>query len=205
MVVRALKRIGAVNVMVNERHDIVLGHGSEELGVGIIDVEMNEVESPRVKATPHGLKISGSAYKLTRFRALHHGTCLVNSPNLNEINAFLRSPARPYIKAKGVESVRSPVGNVSSALNADSTPFLMQMLASNIMMEFSQLYDIHPDALLRAERLYANGPELYAGDNWVVGAYTDCQELEESEIQKGILDLQVSKHSVPTTPCCQFL
>src|SRR5438034_4462653 len=132
MVVRALKRIGVVNVMVNERHDIVLGHGSEEPGVGVIDIETDEVESPRVKATPHGLKISGSAYKLTRFRALHHGTCLVNSPNLNEINAFLRSPARPYIKAKGVESVRSPVGNVSSTLNADSTPLLLQMLVSNI-------------------------------------------------------------------------
>ncbi|KAH8685397.1 hypothetical protein BGZ60DRAFT_365610 [Tricladium varicosporioides] len=90
MVVRALKTLNAGNVKVNERHDIVVG-------------------------PPNGgpLKVSGSAYKLTRLRSLHHGTCLLNSPNLDNISRMLKSPAKQYITAKGVESVSSPVSNVN--------------------------------------------------------------------------------------------
>ncbi|KAH0538126.1 hypothetical protein GP486_008798, partial [Trichoglossum hirsutum] len=86
MVVRALARVGVVRPRVSPRHDIVVGDGP-----------------PR--------KISGSAYKLTPRRALHHGTCLLASPDLHDIPRYLRSPAKPYIKARGVESVSSPVAN----------------------------------------------------------------------------------------------
>jgi lipoate-protein ligase A len=92
MVVRALKSLGRDNARVNERHDIV------------IDIESG--------ANTSTFKISGSAYKLTRLRSLHHGTCLLRSPNLSSISGLLRSPAEPFIKARGVESVRSPVRNV---------------------------------------------------------------------------------------------
>ena len=57
-------------------------------------------------------KVSGSAYKLTRLRSLHHGTCLLNSPNIGGIGAYLRSPARPYMLARGVDSVSSKIANV---------------------------------------------------------------------------------------------
>lgn len=92
MVVRALRTLSITNgtTRVNERHDIVL-----------------DVDNP--KST---YKISGSAYKLTRQRSLHHGTCLLSSPFLKSISGILRSPAAGYIKARGVESVRSPVRNV---------------------------------------------------------------------------------------------
>jgi len=94
MVVRALKRIGVDGVRVNERHDIV-----------------QDVKSDGKEST---FKVSGSAYKLTRLRSLHHGTCLLDSPNLGRISPLLRSPAEAYIKARGVESVRSPVRNVGT-------------------------------------------------------------------------------------------
>ncbi|KAI1346401.1 hypothetical protein F5Y01DRAFT_297849 [Xylaria sp. FL0043] len=92
MVARGLRRIKKIQgkVRVNERHDIVL------------DV------SPRNET----FKISGSAYKLTSKRSLHHGTCLTSSRNLPFLGQLLQSPAAPYIKARGVESVRSPVRNV---------------------------------------------------------------------------------------------
>ncbi|KKZ64749.1 lipoate-protein ligase A [[Emmonsia] crescens] len=186
MVVRALQRVGAVNTRVNERHDIVLGQDSKEPSTEVIKVETEDAIGPGVERTPQSLKISGSAYKLTRFRAMHHGTCLVDSPNLGNISTFLRSPARPYLKAKGVESVRSPVGNVSSAV--DST-FLMDQVVSNIMEEFAQLYGIHPDAVLKAQRAHAIDPEVYRGHNWVVGGLADIHALEEPEIVKGIQEL----------------
>lgn len=100
MVVRALRGLGVPTARVNERHDIVLdrgqGHGNGASGGGPVDT----------------FKISGSAYKLTRLRSLHHGTCLLNSPNLADIGRLLRSPAEPYVKARGVESVRSRICNV---------------------------------------------------------------------------------------------
>ncbi|KAL7794236.1 hypothetical protein V8C37DRAFT_376959 [Trichoderma ceciliae] len=92
MVVRALKALGRPNTRVNERHDIV------------VDVP--------TEAEAGTFKISGSAYKLTRLRSLHHGTCLLRSPNLSSISNLLRSPAQGYVDARGVDSVRSPVRNI---------------------------------------------------------------------------------------------
>jgi lipoate-protein ligase A len=91
MVVRALKTLGVEGVRVNSRHDIVQDVGEKK---------------------DETFKVSGSAYKLTRSRSLHHGTCLLSSPNLSRLSGFLRSPAEPFIKARGVESVRSKVRNV---------------------------------------------------------------------------------------------
>ncbi|RDL37984.1 uncharacterized protein BP5553_05417 [Venustampulla echinocandica] len=91
MVVRALRRLGVEKARVNERHDIVVDTPGSEKGC---------------------LKVSGSAYKLTRLRSLHHGTCLLNSKNLGNIGRFLRSPAKEFIKARGVDSVSSPITNV---------------------------------------------------------------------------------------------
>lgn len=90
MVVRALHKLGRPTTCVNERHDIVMS----------------------VQHPDRTFKVSGSAYKLTRLRSLHHGTCLLRSPNLSRISGLLRSPAEPFVLARGVDSVRSPVANV---------------------------------------------------------------------------------------------
>lgn len=89
MVVRALGALGRPSTRVNARHDIV-------------------VDVPDAGT----FKVSGSAYKLTRLRSLHHGTCLLRSPNLDAISGLLRSPAEPFVNALGVDSVRSPVRNL---------------------------------------------------------------------------------------------
>ncbi|KAI0192593.1 hypothetical protein EV127DRAFT_336449 [Xylaria flabelliformis] len=108
MVVRALQGLRKENVRVNERHDIVLDVPLIQPSSASHDVDaaMNNKDGIRT------FKISGSAYKLTRTRSLHHGTCLLSSPHLLFLSQLLRSPAAPYIKARGVESVRSPVRNV---------------------------------------------------------------------------------------------
>ena len=107
MVVRALRSLGTERARVNERHDIVLDQGSDRR---VVDPEDTHITPFSSSQTP--LKVSGSAYKLTRTRALHHGTCLLNSPYLNIIPHYLHSPAKPYIEAKGVESVSSPISNI---------------------------------------------------------------------------------------------
>lgn len=98
MVVRALRgRLGVRGVRVNGRHDIVM------------DVPASD---PHGDGAVQTFKVSGSAYKLTRTRSLHHGTCLLSSPNLGKVSGLLRSPAEGFIKARGVESVKSRIRNV---------------------------------------------------------------------------------------------
>ncbi|KIW05105.1 uncharacterized protein PV09_03662 [Verruconis gallopava] len=108
MVVRALRSIGVDRARVNERHDIVLDQGSKWQSVDIADTH----RTPYTSLEQRPLKVSGSAYKMARNRALHHGTALLNSPNLRAIPEYLHSPAKPYISAKGVESISSPVSNI---------------------------------------------------------------------------------------------
>ncbi|BAE57313.1 hypothetical protein BDV35DRAFT_42294 [Aspergillus flavus] len=180
MVVRALHRVGATNTSVNDRHDIVMSTGQ-----------------------PQPRKISGSAFKLTRHRALHHGTCLLDTPNINRLGSFLRSPARDYIKAKGVESVRSPVANVSSVFVDAMMPFSIERVMASIVEEFAQMYQVDADAVRRAQRAHVLEPELYAGDTWVAGAVGESQGYGEPDIKKGIDELMSLEWKYTQTP--QFI
>lgn len=118
MVVRALKTTPEENrlfedIWVNERHDITMRKDGNQY------------------------KVSGSAFKLTRGRALHHGTILHSSPNLGNISQFLRSPGRDHIQAKGVESVRSPVSNLFASNSHDQ---LRRTITRAIVQEFKTVY-----------------------------------------------------------------
>jgi lipoate-protein ligase A len=109
MVVRALRKLGVERARVNERHDIVLDQGPRTRAAESSDTHTSPYTD---EGGPRPLKVSGSAYKLTRARAMHHATTLLASPNLMVIPHYLRSPAKNFIEAKGVESVSSPVGNI---------------------------------------------------------------------------------------------
>ncbi|KAI1988055.1 hypothetical protein LOZ53_002547 [Ophidiomyces ophidiicola] len=194
MVVRALHKLGAANTSVNARHDIVMSQGTsyQPPAREVVKVSMNDAESPPVEKTPRAVKISGSAYKLSSFRALHHGTCLIESPNLNAIGSFLRSPARPYLRAKGVESVRSPIGNVCSSLGGRTGANLMQSLVAGIMEEFALMYNVEADALFSAQDLH-NEPGFRSGSNWTVGAFTNNTVVGVEEIEENIREFQVRR------------
>lgn len=116
MVVRALRKQGIERARVNERHDIVLDQGHEKCPSDPEDTHRTPYTVD--EGIPKPLKVSGSAYKLTRQRALHHATTLLESPNLHIISQYLRSPAKHNIEAKGVESVSSPVSNIGLDLKA---------------------------------------------------------------------------------------
>lgn len=130
MVVRALRKLGIERARVNERHDIVLDQGHEKRASDSKDTHRTPY-TVETGALPRPLKVSGSAYKLTRLRALHHATTLLSSPNLHIIPQYLRSPAKSYIEAKGVESVSSPVGNIGLAV----APFQQRL-----QDEFASMY-----------------------------------------------------------------
>lgn len=168
MVVRALRHAGVERARVNERHDIVLDQGPERRSSDHEDLHATPYTSRG--GTNSSSKVSGSAYKLTKGRALHHGTCLLESLNVKSIHHLLNSPARNYITAKGVASVRSPVTNIG--LNT-------ALFRDLVQQQFAQMYD--------AEKL-----ELTT-----VG---QIEDLEVSEITKGIEELHVSLLHHPLRP-----
>lgn len=100
------------------------GPGSQSAYYGRDDIYVNERHDIAMKLDGQALKVSGSAFKLTKGRALHHGTLLLASPNIAPRSAadykrgqsifskLLSSPAKPFLDAKGVGSVSSPVHNL---------------------------------------------------------------------------------------------
>ncbi|RMD40150.1 hypothetical protein DV735_g4988, partial [Chaetothyriales sp. CBS 134920] len=122
MVVEALKKITEYDfkaeIRVNERNDIVMQRDGQT----------------------DWLKISGSAFKLIRGRALHHGTLLYSSPSLSSISELLRSPGRGLIHAKGVESVRSKVGNLMWMADSQQRDMLRDSITRAIMQQFHAMY-----------------------------------------------------------------
>lgn len=124
------------SVRVNERHDIVMKQAI-----------------PREAATKKEFKVSGSAFKLTRGRALHHGTILHSSPNILEetgggrgnrsiFSEILSSPAKPYLEAKGVGSVRSPVHNLFKAQKASDRYMYNEELQIELQDTFRSAHNV---------------------------------------------------------------
>jgi lipoate-protein ligase A len=148
MVVLGLRQLGIDRARVNERHDIVLDQGSKIYPVDENDTHNTPYTSKDAPSPP--LKVSGSAYKLSRNRALHHGTALLQSPNLNIIPHYLHSPAKNFITAKGVESVSSPVGNIGLD-NADFERVVQERFASTYGGDLARAEEVDDDLLNEAE------------------------------------------------------
>ncbi|KAK7612757.1 hypothetical protein JOL62DRAFT_555182 [Phyllosticta paracitricarpa] len=166
MVVRALRGLGVSAARVNARHDIVVASTPYPQGAR----KGGEV----VDVTPR--KVSGSAYKLTRGRALHHGTCLLASPHLAAISQYLRAPAKPYIRAQGVESVRSPVANVG----VDQTAFV-----EAVRHEFGDMYCQDAEA---------------AEDDETVVIEVGEEQLQDPEVKKGYEEMKTPQWTYLQTP-----
>ena len=185
MVVRAIRRDND-RARVNERHDIVLDQGNRLPPEAIPDPN-DTYETAFQPFSPKlpPLKVSGSAYKLTRTRSLHHGTCLINSPNINGISAYLHSAARPFLKARGVDSVRTPVANVYASYQPNAIPRFMK----HVVEAFGKKYELSqfaPGILEEAQ----TSLELLQGEEWVCGAVGD-HVAEIPMIEAGVKELKV--------------
>jgi lipoate---protein ligase len=172
MVVRALKKVKGydfpASLKVNARHDIVMQkHGQEAW-----------------------LKVSGSAFKLTKGRALHHGTLLCSSPHLHLISALLRSPGRDYIQAKGVESVRSKVGNLTTIKSQVETERLRTAIIDRVVEEFLNLYE---------------QDEMTADKDFQVDVSDDdCREENNTAIAAGVSEIMANEWRFGQTPRFDF-
>ncbi|KAF2150545.1 hypothetical protein K461DRAFT_244281 [Myriangium duriaei CBS 260.36] len=166
MVTRALRRCGVHRSRVNERHDIVLDQGgsstTKSWGPGD-----DTHHTPWQVDAERTVKVSGSAYKLTRGRALHHGTALLDSPNLKFIHDILTAPGRKYIDSKGVASVSSPVANIG----LDNDEFV-----ERVQQEFWSMYQQEPSPIEVVGESWLEDGELRKG-------YEELMSLEWTYLQ----------------------
>ncbi|KAF6813539.1 lipoyltransferase and lipoate-protein ligase [Colletotrichum sojae] len=168
MVVRALKRLGVQGAAVNCRHDIIVADPPSSV------LPLSPSCGKPLAGCDNTFKVSGSAYKLTRLRSLHHGTCLLSSPNLARIGGFLRSPAEPFVKARGVESVRSRIRNVGLE---DTKEFERAVVA-----EFGRMY----------------------GGFDVEAEIGEEEAVEVDKVRKGIAELESREWIYGQTPLFSF-
>ncbi|KAL9604930.1 MAG: hypothetical protein Q9219_000118 [cf. Caloplaca sp. 3 TL-2023] len=201
MVVHAIRKINP-RARVNERHDIVLDPGAL-LAAG------DRPSPDNTHRTAYGFgeeplaprKVSGSAYKLTRRRALHHGTCLLASPNIAAISQYLQSPARPFMKARGVESVRSPIANIVNT-NHGISELIVPTFQRQIIEAFINMYELNPTILSRflEASTFVTQPEHDGG--CVTGTIDDTL-LDIPEILSGVQELESPEYLYNQTP--QFI
>lgn len=186
MMVRAIRRHNG-RARVNERHDIVLDQGdlrSEEDWPDPDDMHTTAYQATTDQQR-RALKVSGSAYKLTRTRSLHHGTCLLNSPNVGDISKYLRSPAQPFIKARGVDSVRSPVTNIYPHFQ----PLITYRFQQHVVETFIALHGVNRECLagFQAAKTSQN---IQRGLDWACGFVTENMK-RIPEIKAGMDELKV--------------
>ena len=195
MVARAMRRFNP-RARVNERHDIVLDQGNMGEGVDRPDVgDMHKTAYFGEDIAPK--KVSGSAFKLTKLRSLHHGTCLLRS-DLEAIGKCLRSQARPFLKARGVDSVRSPVGNLfGSDGEGDMNRFIYE-----VIKQFRSLYQLEDrsidDTLSVGELL--DDKICSINGNHVLGSVGD--ELSP-EVHTGLGEIKVRDRSDHSMSCSE--
>ncbi|KAK5054579.1 hypothetical protein LTR84_001470 [Exophiala bonariae] len=173
MVVRALTplapRYGFSDLQVNDRNDIVMKAKDNAL---------------------QWLKVSGSAYKLTKGRALHHGTLLFSSPNLSNISNLLRSPGRGFIEAKGVESVRSHVANLAWTSDLQQRKQVKEVMTKAIVQQFWETY--------------GNNQRRKVGHNEIFLGSEVFQAMNNPSLTKGLEELQTDLWLYEGTPRFDF-
>ena len=110
---------------------------------------------------PGGAKFSGNAYRFSGDAALHHGTIMV-SVSLDRLGRYL-APDDGKLRAKGIDSVRSRVINLSALNPGITVPALIEALKRAYCAEFGPAEEC-PMTALDAGRLSALEREYASWD-----------------------------------------
>lgn len=159
--------------------DLILNHWKLAFQrIGIL-VEI----SPRHDLWLHGKKISGSAYKQTKFSCFHHGTMLINS-DLDKLEKSLIETLKAK-NSKSISSVRSKVTTLAEHFPgmeiSDIFELMVEYFKTNIEVVDGSLLS-HPD-------LQESFKKLRSWE-WLWG------ETPEFVYESGELDLTVRKGQV---------
>ena len=139
-----------------------------------------------------GAKFSGNAFYHSQGRAYHHGTLLINA-DMDKLGRYL-SPPKAKLDAKGVQSVRSRVVNLSQLRPGLTVPAMKDAMKQ----AFSQVYRLSPTALSldagALERIEADARAN--GDwQWLFGSKLPFSFQCETRFSWGCFQLQLDTES----------
>lgn len=112
-----------------------------------------------------GKKISGNAYYERDNKCLHHGTLLVNS-DLEKMSEILRIDGNKW-KERGIDSVRSRVGNLSDWIEEITVEKVKAELIKRIKEEYKSVTVLNSLEVDRETVLKLK--EKYISDKWIWG------------------------------------
>jgi lipoate-protein ligase A len=159
--------ISAHTPSVRERNTAFLEKALREIGV---EAEKND----RNDLFLQGKKISGSAYRITKGKILHHCTLLIDA-DLGDLKQLL-TPSCRVEESKGIQSVRSPVINIREVVPGLGVVRIRAHLAARFA-EQSKLASARgvpvPPGDLRDNR-YEELFSLFSSWDWVFGRTPQC-------------------------------
>lgn len=119
--------------------DYDLSRQLDVIQTAVSSLGISTERSGRNDVLAEGRKFSGNAFYKNGHQAYHHGTLLVNA-DMEKLGRYL-SPSKAKLQAKGVDSVRSRVGNLSE-LNDLIT---ISGLKSALRDAFKKIYGLPAD------------------------------------------------------------
>lgn len=135
--------------------------------------------------TVEGRKFSGNAFKHTKTCSMQHGTLMV-SADMSRMSRYLR-PSESKLKAKGVDSVRSRVCNLTEFAPSLTIDGLKELLEAVFRANMGGCEEIKPETLDISE-LYP----LYSSWGWNYGETPQFDVSLEQRFAWGGVELMLS-------------
>jgi len=135
-----------------------------------------------------GAKFSGNAFRFGTDVAMHHGTVLVNVDTAKMSRYLAPSPEK--LAAKGIESVRSRVQNLSDVNPAVTVEGVRDAVVDAFIREYG-VATVGQDAQLDTEKLNAL-TELYGSWEWKMGKTPSFDIVLENRFSWGDVEMQLS-------------
>lgn len=153
---------------------------------------IDAVPSGRNDLLVNGAKFSGNAFYHSQGKAYHHGTLLINA-DMDKLSRYL-SPSKAKLEAKGVQSVRSRVINLSQivpGLTCDSMRLAMREA-------FARVYGLFPTPFVPdssfQESVCADA-EINSSWQWLYGKQLPFSFQCENRFSWGSIQLQLDVRS----------
>jgi lipoate-protein ligase A len=162
-------------------------------------IKVNAEATGRNDITVEGRKVSGSAFKNAKDKAIHHGTFLYNV-NINSLSRYL-TPSRAKLQSKGVDSVAARVTNIRD-VNPDAT---FDQVNDALVNQFLETYggprDIEVQDLspvkLNDQPSFARYYAQLSDWSWRFGKTPEFEHHLETRFDWGQFDLHIqSKHGI---------
>jgi len=140
-----------------------------------------------------GRKISGSAFKLTKDRAFHHGTLLVDV-DLGRLTGYL-NPDERKLSSKGIKSVKSRVANLTEFNPEIGTDVLASGITEAFFTRLGRGSEetMNLDALENIPRL-VEYYELMKSEEWLYQKSPDFTHRIDRRFDWGGIEINIDVH-----------